>query len=437
MASEIVIIGAGASGLMAAACLARKGYRVTVVEARDRIGGRVYTLENFFSLPAEAGAEFIHGRQPLTMSLMEESRINMRQLSGNWYELENGRVQKADFFDSDWQRVLQALDKLDADTDMNSFMNHHFGGDEHKQLYGKVKGFVEGYDAADMDRVSARALKEEWVATDDARQFRVDGGYLTVVRHLEEIVKTGGGVIVLSSPVTEVRWTRGKAEVFTETGERFEAEKVIITAPLGVLQNDSIQFHPSLPSYLAAARSLGNGGVIKFLFEFQQRFWEEAVKSPFKDAAFIFSDAWIPTWWTQSPDKTPLLTGWIGGPDTFETHDNEDGLIEKAINSLEYVFNCSKREITALIVRSYIADWVRDPFALGAYTYPTVGSAAGRFTLSHPVEDTLYFAGEALYVGPAMGTVEAALVSGRDVAGKIMSVIKTSSGEKPRRLYRN
>jgi phytoene dehydrogenase-like protein len=148
-------------------------------------------------------------------------------------------VRKADFFDADRKRVIQALNKLDVDTDMTSFLSQHFSGDGEKQLYSKVKGFVEGYDAADMNRVSARALKEEWAATDDAHQFRVEGGYLTVVRHLEEIVKTAGGVVVLSSPVTDVRWTRGKAEVFTETGKRFKADKVIITAPLGVLQNDA------------------------------------------------------------------------------------------------------------------------------------------------------------------------------------------------------
>jgi monoamine oxidase len=133
------------------------------------------------------------------------------------------------------------------------------------------------------------------------------------------------------------------------------------------------------------------------------------------------------------PDKTPFLTGWIGGPDTFRTNDNKDRLIEKAIYALEYIFNCSRKEITAQIKASYIADCVTDPFALGAYTYPMVGSAAARLTLANPVEDTLYFAGEALYDGPAVGTVEAALVSGRNVAKKIRSVNKTRRAQQWKR----
>lgn len=424
MSFEIVIIGAGASGLMAAAYLA-KDHSVTVLEARNRVGGRVHTLENLFSIAAEAGAEFIHGHQPVTMSLLARSKIKVRQVSGSWYEMEHGKVRKADFFDADWKRVNQALDKLDEDTDMASFLNQHFGGDSESQLHNKVKGFVEGYDAADMNRVSTRALKEEWAATDDAHQLRIEGGYLTVIRYLEEIVKTDGGLVILSSPVTEIRWTRGKAEVFTQPGKCFKADKIIITAPLGVLQHDSIKFYPSIPSYLSAARNLGNGGVIKFLFEFKQPFWEEAMQTPLKDAAFIFSDARIPTWWTQLPDKTPFLTGWIGGPDTFQTNDDESRLIEKAISAMEYVFNSSRKEIKAEMKGSYVADWVRDPFSLGAYTYPTVGSETARLTLASPVEDTLYFAGEALYAGPAVGTVEAALVNGRAVAEKIMSGNKT------------
>lgn len=420
MSYHVLIIGAGASGLMAACSLMEKGHTVTVLEARDRTGGRIHTLDSMFSIPVQTGAEFIHGKQPVTLSLVQASKREVSLLSGNRYQLRNGKLRREDFFDDQWEVLMTALRKLETDTDFASFFRQYFNEDHHKDLYKKVSGFVEGYDAADMNRVSAMALRKEWEESDDDLQYRIGGGYGTLVNYLQEKVNSPGNSIILSAPVTEIQWSAGKVKAIADAGRNFEGDKVIMTIPLGVLQKGAIRFTPSLPNHLRAFHDIGFGGVIKFFFEFKHAFWEDRIKKPLKDIAFVFSDAEIPTWWGQLPDRRPVLTGWLGGPSTFETIGNASVLYEKAIGSLQYIFNCSYHDVTGEIIQWHIADWVRDPFSCGAYAYPTTQTTKARTILSAPVNDTIYFAGEAMYEGAAMGTVEAALASGRDVAGKIV-----------------
>lgn len=417
--SHILIIGAGASGLMAAKNLLEKGHTVTIIEARDRIGGRVHTLTNGFSIPTEAGAEFVHGQKPFTMELLIESKNKVSLLEGKHYQFWDGKLQKGNVLDGEWGKLLRQLKKLEHDTDMNTFLNEHFREDKYSELRERVKGFVEGYDAADLDRVSAMALKEEWEQTDDEHQYHIHGGYITLMNYFHEKITAAGGTVFLSSPVKEIQWSPGNATIVTTTGNKISGDKVIITVPLGVLQKGAIQFTPALPEHTIAFHQMGFGGVIKFMFEFHIAFWENRIKEPFKKVGFMFTDAGVPTWWSQLPDKTPILTGWQGGPQTFTGVHNSETLRDKAIASLQYIFNCSTKEITDQIKHYHIADWTTDPYSYGAYAYVTTETQQALTLLSTPVNNTVYFAGEALYQGPHTGTVEAALLSGRDVSAQI------------------
>lgn len=415
---EVVIIGAGACGLMAAHILAERGHKVQVLEARDRTGGRIHTMRSGFSLPVEFGAEFVHGEQPLTNSLLKESASEKKLLDGKRYQLWDGSLDKGDFFGGDWTKVTRKLKHLEKDTDMQSFLDTYFPDEKYEGLRKKVKGFVEGYDAADMERVSALALREEWSGSDDDHQYHVSGGYSVIIDFLEKRFREAGGKILLSSPVVEIHWGGGKIALVTARGEEHNAEKVIVTIPLGVLRKGGVKFFPSIPRQEAAFRSMGFGGVAKFFFEFKSAFWEDRGRT-LKKMAFVFSDAEIPTWWTQRPDNTPLITGWLGGPPTWTLPNSKDLLFDKAQQSLRYIFHCSSEEITSQILQWDIVNWVHDPHTLGSYAYPTTETRHALELIHEPIDDLVYFAGEAIYNGPAIGTVEAALYSGKEVAGKI------------------
>lgn len=415
---HIVIVGAGASGLMAASLLSAE-FNVTVVEARDRIGGRIHTIKDPFSKPSETGAEFVHGEQPLTLSILRENKIKTRRLTGKMFNVKDDQLSKQGFFDDGWEELNEKLQSLDQDTDLAAFLNRNFSEPKYADLVASVRGFVEGYDAADINEVSAFALRDEWAETDDEDQHHIDGGYGELIDVLKSRMLSSGGKVMLNSLVERIAWSKGEVRL-SGPGLDLSANRVIITVPLGVLHAESLRFVPDI-SLQNSFSDIGFGGVIKFLFEFKEPIWENAKNRKFEETAFIFSDAEIPTWWTQRPDERPLLTGWLGGPKTFAQVHSNDLLFKKAVDSLRYITKLSQQEIEGALRCWHIQDWVSDPLSRGAYAYNKVKSEHAKKRITTPISDTIYFAGEALYTGPAMGTVEAALQSGKEVAEKLLS----------------
>jgi len=176
-----------------------------------------------------------------------------------------------------------------------------------------------------------------------------------------------------------------------------------------VTEPGAIEFNPPLPERIARIHSIGFGSVIKAVLYFEDAFWETKAGT---DIGFIFSDEAFPTWWTQHPLNHPVLTGWLGGPDA-ETYRNatEDELLEMALHSLSRIFDMGSAELKKSLLTFKISNWAANPFARGAYTYPTVSVPQSSEVFASPVEDTIYFAGEAAYKGSYGGTVEAALAS--------------------------
>jgi monoamine oxidase len=415
---QIVIVGAGAAGLMAGKLLAEAGQQVTIIEARDRIGGRIFTNRNFFPFPVELGAEFIHGDQGETLSLLDLAKASTSAMTGKWYQVKAGQTGYANLFDDTWAEMMKCLNELQTDIPIAAFLNRHLSDAKFTELREGVTRFVEGYDAADTMLASSFALREEW-QQDDAEQLRLEDGYITLLEDLENKYKHAGGRLILSSPVTQINWAEDHVQLQSGSVE-LKASKAIITVPIGVLQNQVIAFQPPLPCRDLFSK-IGFGGVIKFLFQFRDEFWNRVLLRRFNDVAFILSDAEIPTWWTQSPSSLPLLTGWWGGPSTFERPFSKDELYAKAIRSLQYILQSSKDEVESNLLSWTVVNWVSDPYSYGAYAYTTVETVEARRVMLTPIADTLYFAGEAFYEGTAMGTVEAALVSGKQVAAKILA----------------
>lgn len=418
MSKEVLIIGAGACGLLAGKLLVEKGFLVTIVEGRSRVGGRIFTDMDPLGNVAELGAEFIHGDQPFTLALAKECGAEISELSGRWYQLKNGKVEESELFDREWEGMMKKMNELSEDTDMTAFLNRYFSGAEYAGLRESVRGFVEGYDAAEMDKASVFALREEWAESDNAPQYRLGGGYGKLIEHLEKRITVLGGKILLSAEVVRIDWSKRRVSLETADGRIIRGERVVITIPIGVLQQGTVRFSPELPFRKDIFNKIGFGGVIKFVVQFSQPFWESVIQTKYHQFAFIVSDAEVPTWWA-GPDGQPMLTGWWGGPSTIHEDHDEAMLMKKALDSLCYIFDCGMDELKESILELRSINWVRDPFSRGAYAYATVSSAHARKILSIPIEDTLYFAGEALYSGSAMGTVEAALVSGREVSGRI------------------
>lgn len=427
--TEILVIGAGAAGLICAKELVAAGHAVTIIEARDRAGGRIHTItDNQFPLPVELGAEFVHGDLALTKQLLKEGKAEFYETKGDLLRSEKGKFIEQEDFIEDIDEVIKRLKQLPSDLSVADFLDQQFSGEQFVKLRKTLKSFVEGYDAADSYLASSFALLQELLGEED-KQYRIKGGYTKLIDYLLEECVKGGCAVYMETVVKEIRWKKGYVELIDQNGRTLTAKKVVITVPLGVLQaageeTGQILFSPAINEIQQAINSLGFGSVIKVILNFNEPVWKiasnnEAVRK--KDPGFIFSDAIIPTWWTQIPEENGMITGWVGGPNAVRLQDEPDEkLFDLALESLAVIFQIPRKTLQSKLISSCIHNWYADEFSRGAYSYETIYSKKAKTIITTPIENTLYFAGEAYYEGSESGTVEAALMSGQKAAQKLL-----------------
>ena len=421
---DVIIIGSGAAGLMAALELAQAGKRIAVVEAKDHVGGRAHTiLDSCFQLPVELGAEFVHGNLELTNLLLKKAGVHQYKVKGDIWQNEDGSLNEQGDFIEDYSALNKKFKELREDISVADFIKDYLSADEFEETRFSLKNYVEGYYAADTHKASTFSLFEELNSSDD-EQYRIEGGYIKLIDYLYQRCKTKDVDFLLSQPVQEVEWANDHVTVISPQ-HRLTAKKVLITVPIGVLQSEAIRFSPATPNIINAAKKLGFGPVVKTLLQFDEPFWKDKHFTQGKDLhklSFIFSRAVIPTWWTYHPKHVAMLTGWSGGPnaETIKDLSNEEILLN-ALQSLSDIFGVTNSILQQKLTGWQVANWVTDPFSCGGYSYEVVDGKKNKQVLRQSVNNTIYFAGEGLYDGPEIGTVEAALKTGRETAFRIIA----------------
>lgn len=430
--TDVIIIGSGAAGLMAAYTLVKAGKAVTVLEARNRMGGRIHTISNgSFSADTELGAEFIHGNLPLTLNLLKEAGITKSRVGFEMWQHHNGTFNQSNEFVEGWDAFLEKLNRLEHDMPIQDFLSQNFAGEAYTKMRTQIANYVAGYDTADVCDAGAFALRNEWNHEDEDAQYRITGGYLALINYLADACTKAGYTTLLNNAATQIHLENDAVTVHTANGLTYKAKQVIVALPLGVLQaskntEGAIQFFPPLHEYEAAINNIGFGSVIKILLEFDTVFWESDAITKLAGAnlsamGFLFADEEIPTFWTQAPAHSPLLTGWLGGPPAYKQKDMQpEAIMQMALNALSNIFKMETNVLRDKLIAWEVANWTAEPYTRGSYAYDKVKSPKTRNILLQPVKNAIYFAGEYLYDGPAIGTVEAALTSGKNAAEMVL-----------------
>ncbi len=420
---DVLVIGAGMAGLTAARALAEAGRRVLLLEAQDRIGGRILT-RHVHGEVVELGAEFIHGRPAELWELIHEAGLETREREGSQLCFQGGVLSACP---EDRDEIWTILEEMESYEGLDlSFADYiatkPLSPDQRQQAIG----FVEGFNAADHRLASVLALIRQQRAEDESevdRSFHLVGGYGQLPDFLAEKVKAAGGLIRFSEPVLELRWQPGLVEAHTGS-EVFNAKCAVIAVPLAVLKSTTLKITPRPEGIFENAALLEMGPVRRFTLIFRERFWASMPPQPeAAELSFLFAaECMPPVWWTPQPEESKTLTGWIGGPrsSAFDGM-SADAIADHACTTLARIFSLDVETIRGLLLSCETHDWQTDPYALGAYSYVVTDGIDASGRLSQQVGDILFFAGEYTDTTGHWGTVHAAMRSGARAAAQIIA----------------
>jgi monoamine oxidase len=409
---EALVLGAGAAGLRAGAELLRKRVRLLVIEARDRIGGRVHSVEDReLGRVVELGAEFVHGEPARELELR---KLKLEEMDGRQMALLDGELREVT---RQFRSVLRKLAKARGHGTALGWLATAGLDPVEREL---ARHYIEGFFAA-----PAAFVGVEEVANDQGMRARqVVGGYDRALRGYADALR-GARALRLGLTVERVRWRKNRVVVSARTLggniEEIEAERLIVTLPVSILAaRDGVRFDPPLSGKREALAWVRTGAVVKALLRFREPFW--LTRALRKADFFNATSAPFPTWWRASPREVPLLTGWAGGP-AAERLESRDRLAD-ALDSVARVFGRSRRDIESLVEGVRIVDWTRDPFARGAYAYELAGSPPDLLPrLAAPIDETIFFAGEATSLTGRGGTVDGAVETGSRAARQLLRTL--------------
>ena len=430
---RVVVIGGGFSGLAAAYELSRAGYVVTVVEARNRVGGRVLSFSDLVpGKNVEGGGELIGSNHPTWVAYAKQFKLEFLDVSEEDAEapiMIGGKRLSADAAESLWEELEKASNMMNADAAKVPDAFEPWRTPNADALDRRtLKAWIDGIDASllcktgldammtadngvisewqsylgNLAMVKGGGLEKYWT---ESEVYRCKGGNQQLARRLASAV--GSERVMTRMPVTQVQVNDKLARVTLASGRVLEAEHVLLTAPPSVWNR--IAFDPLLPLTLMPQM----GSNIKCLIALKNRFWRNAGLAP--DS---FTDGPLHMTWDGTdgqPGPGAALVAFSGGPAAEQTREwAPASRIEQHVAALEKMY----RGIRPAFVRARYMDWPGDAWTKGSYSFPAPGQVTSQGPTLRQGIGRLHFAGEHSSYG-FMGYMEGALESGAAAARRI------------------
>lgn len=419
--ADVIVIGAGMAGLTAARDLARAGLRVAVLEARQRLGGRIHTVRDFCGAPLEAGAELIHGKDAPTWPEVQAAGLTVRPCSHaitslmmdighgtRWLPRELLHPQTWGSFG-----ILRRLARREPrDLSAQEFI-------ERSGYRGRARALAEmvftSHLPGSTDEIGINGFAADGILRlEQGVDHRINEGHDRLVEHIGRGLDIEFGFLAQT-----IAWSPHEVVVGDDGGRERSGRAAISTLPPGVLQSEAVRFSPQLPeSKLEALRGMVMGPVLKIILRFDQAFW------PSRMSMLCSYDGPVTLYWNvfyRAARGEPVLTAYCTGRRAAAlSRASEDEAVARVVEDLRGHFPRARLKLDAW----RLFDWSADPLSRGGYTFLRPGGAESRDQLAAADTGALFWAGSETSTQPIAATVAAAYVSGQRAAAQVRAALR-------------
>ena len=418
--TDVVVVGAGMAGVTAARRLVRAGLRVLVLEARQRLGGRVYTLRDVCNAPIEAGAELIHGPRAQTWPEVREAGLSVRRNShgatatmidlgegGRWLPLALAHPQAWHAFG-----IFRRL----ATPQPHDISARHFI--ERCGYRGRARSLAEmvftSHLPGSLDDIGIQGFIDDGILElETSTDYRINEGHDKLIEHIGNGIQVEFGFVVRT-----IEWSEDGVVIRDVAGHERSARAAISTLPAGVLQNGAISFRPELPeAKRTALRQMVMGPVLKLIMRFEEPFWSRRL------AAVYCASGPVTLYWNVfygAGGAMPVLTAYCTGARAAALAElSEEEVVTRVLEDLRRHFPRGSRRIIAW----RLVDWSGDPYARGGYTFLRPGARGARARLAAPDTGRLMWAGAETATEQIAATVAGAYATGLRASSEVLEAL--------------